>query len=139
MYVVTARSMATLSDTTDRFIPDNGQWVTATKAVTYPTYYPGSTRKVMSVSIDIDHPRKGHLDIDIIDPKGEVYVFREPNPNDGGAWKLPGSTYTFYQTGSHTESPFYENDFMAGNYQLRIRDTVAGYSGTLRNWRIYFF
>ena len=139
MYVVTARSMAALSDTTDRAIPDNGQWMTVSKSVTFPTYYPGPTRKVMSVSIDIDHPRKGHLEIDIIDPNGEVYTFREANPNDGGAWKSPGATYTFYQTGSHSAAPLYENDFEAGSYQLRVRDTIPGYAGVLRNWRIDFF
>ena len=139
VYVVPARKMATVSDTADRLIPDNGQWMTVSKAVTFATPYPGPTRKVMSVTIDIDHPRKGHLDIDVIDPNGKVYVFREPNPDDGGAWKSEGKAYTFYQTGSHTAAPLYENDFEAGTYQLRIRDTISGYTGVLRNWRIDFF
>lgn len=136
MMVAPMTPLTVLSYTADHGTGDNGPWWVVSKFVQFTG---GGTRKVMRVNLDFDHPRKGHLDIEVIDPSGRVYVYRRPNPNDTGAWPSPGRSFMFYHQGPWQYLPYQDGDFQPGTYTLRYRDAISGYSGTFRNWTIHFF
>ena len=129
MVVTPLAPQPVISYTTDHGTGDNGPWWVVSRFVQFTG--PG-TRKVMRVNLDFDHPRKGHLDIEIVDPAGRVYVYRRPNPNDTGAWPSAGKSFMFYHQGPFQYLPYNDGDFQQGTYTLRYRDAITGYSGTFK-------
>jgi hypothetical protein len=82
---------------------------------------------MMRSEIRIDHALKGQLRITITSPSGRVYLVRDFNPSDGGAFPLVSKPF------------FYDAPAETGTWRLTIEDGVAGTAGTFRDWKAYFY
>jgi len=106
------------ANTTDLPIPDNGP------AVSSPITISGCGRNASAtsaVTVDISHPRRGDLVIDLVAPDGTVYNLKQRN-NDNGA-----DIHQTYTVNLSSEAG-------DGTWQLRVRDRRRNNAGFLDRW-----
>jgi gliding motility-associated-like protein len=132
-------------------IPDNNA-TGISNSINLSGYLPTllSSGTLVSVTVNINHPYDGDLDIFLISPggttielstdnggTGDNYVNTIFNPNAGTAITAgsPPFTGTFRPEGTFTS---FNGQNLNGNWTLKVADDGAGDIGTLVNWSITF-
>ncbi|MDG4822230.1 S8 family peptidase [Asanoa sp. WMMD1127] len=106
----------------DVAIPDaGGPAATSTITVAGCDRSPSTTSKV---AVDIVHTFRGDLFVELVAPDGTAYRLKAASPYD--TRPDVNATYTVNVAG---ESP-------NGNWQLRVRDTLASDTGYVNNWTL---
>ncbi|MEV4920393.1 S8 family serine peptidase [Streptomyces tirandamycinicus] len=109
-------------NTTDVGIPDTGSWVTSSVAVTGRS---GNAPSSLKVDVDIKHPYRGDLVIEILAPDGSSARLKDAS-DDGTANLL--TTYTVDAS-----------DVAAnGTWKLRVADVYSGDTGYIDSWGLTF-
>ena len=80
----------------------------------------------MTVSVDISHPWRGDLKIDLIGPTGVVYPLRAANSKDDG--DQIEETYPVDGRSSSAN----------GTWTLRVEDVTTGDTGYINGWMLRF-
>ncbi|WP_436497258.1 S8 family serine peptidase [Actinokineospora sp. HUAS TT18] len=78
----------------------------------------------MSVSVDITHPARGQLQVDLIAPNGREYRIHSPSSDTGD--NITVQDRNFDGTGVPVN----------GTWRLRVIDSVSGAVGTLTSWTL---
>ncbi len=74
-----------------------------------------------AVTVDITHPRRGQLAVDLISPSGTLCRLAPPREDNSG-----GLAWTF-------TTPQFWGESSTGTWTVRVRDTVTGNTGTLNS------
>ncbi|MBD0711548.1 MULTISPECIES: S8 family peptidase [unclassified Streptomyces] len=120
---VTSPSTGTFfTNTTDVEIPDNTT-VTSPIAV---TGRPGNAPTVLKVGVDIKHPWRGDLVVDLVAPDGTVRNLKASSPSDSADDVV--ATYTVDASAS----------VAAGTWKLQVRDVSTGDTGYIDAWSLTF-
>ncbi|MFD7918781.1 M4 family metallopeptidase [Streptomyces sp. NPDC059740] len=109
-------------NTTDVNIPDAGSAVTSSITVNRS----GAGSASLKVGVNIVHPYRGDLVIDIIAPSGDTARLKNANINDSAA-----NVNTTYTVDASDETA-------AGVWKLRVRDLYTGDSGYINSWKLTF-
>ena len=112
----------TFENTTRVDIPDNAPAVTSSITVTGVT---GNAPATLKVGVDIQHPYRGDLIVDLVAPDGTAYSLS----NRSG-----GSADNIVQTFTVNASSEVAN----GVWQLRVRDAAASDIGYVKSWKLTF-
>jgi hypothetical protein len=97
-----------------------------TRSLTVPAAVPAG--HYIQPQFDITHARKGQLKVTLTSPQGEVFLLKNYNSGDTGAWGNGGRF-----TRNHLADP-------SGTWILRIWDNDPGsYQGTLNRWDLKTF
>lgn len=112
----------TFENTTDVAIPDNGAAVTSSITVTGIT---GNAPATLKVGVDIQHPYRGDLVVELIAPDGTAYSLS----NRSG-----GSADDIVQTFTVNASSEVAN----GVWKLQVRDAAAADVGSINSWKLTF-
>lgn len=119
--VTGATSTSTYVNPTDRPIPDLGS---AESSVSVARA--GSAPVNLLVAVEIAHPYRGDLALDLIAPDGTAYRLKGSAESDGAA-----DVRTTYAVNASAEAA-------AGTWRLRMRDVYADLTGTLERWSLQF-
>ncbi|MFS8097861.1 S8 family serine peptidase [Lentzea alba] len=109
-------------NTADVSIPDNGAAVTSSITVSGVT---GNAPATLKVGVDIQHPYRGDLVVDLIAPDGTVYSLS----NRSG-----GSADNIVQTFTVNASSEVAN----GVWKLRVQDVASADVGFINSWKLTF-
>ncbi|MEV0349067.1 S8 family serine peptidase [Nonomuraea sp. NPDC050680] len=109
---------------TEYAIPDKGGLVKS--PITVTGWLPGNAPQKMTVSVDISHPWRGDLKIDLIGPTGVVYPLRAANSKDDG--DQIEETYPVDGRSSSAN----------GTWTLRVEDVTTGDTGYINGWMLRF-
>ncbi|WP_433516940.1 S8 family serine peptidase [Nonomuraea sp. CA-143628] len=109
---------------TEYAIPDKGSLVKS--PITVTGWLPGNAPQKMTVSVDISHPWRGDLKIDLIGPTGIVYPLRAPNSKDDA--DQIEETYPVDGRSSPAN----------GTWTLRVEDVTTGDTGYINGWMLRF-
>jgi subtilisin family serine protease len=112
----------TFENTTRVDIPDNAPAVTSSITVTGVT---GNAPATLKVGVDIQHPYRGDLVVDLIAPDGTAYSLS----NRSG-----GSADNIVQTFTVNASSEVAN----GVWKLRVRDAASADVGYVKSWNLTF-
>jgi subtilisin family serine protease len=112
----------TFENTTDVAIPDNGAAVTSSITVTGIT---GNAPATLKVGVDIQHPYRGDLIVQLIAPDGTAY----PLSNRAG-----GSADNIVETFTVNASSEVAN----GVWKLSVRDAASADIGSINSWKLTF-
>jgi secreted trypsin-like serine protease len=107
-------------NTTTAAIPDAGAAITSSLAMVCD----GNASNQTKVEVNINHPYRGDLIVDLVAPDGTAYRLKS-SKGDDSADDL-NAQYTV-NASSETAS---------GTWQLRVRDVFTGDVGTLKNWKL---
>ncbi|MFC8015620.1 proprotein convertase P-domain-containing protein [Streptomyces cinereoruber] len=116
----------------DVAIPQTGNMMWRTVSVPAAV----TPKQYARVHVDIMHPRKGQLQINLVDPLGFSMSLRSCNSGDTGAFAA--GTWTFdipipLSTVHPPRDP-------SGNWSIGIRECDQdSYSGTLRSWKLMLY
>ncbi|MEU8539603.1 M28 family peptidase [Streptomyces sp. NPDC048717] len=110
-------------NSTDVPIPDGGPGVTSSVTVTGMT---GNGPTNLQVGVDIVHPWRGDLKIDLIAPNGTVYGLKTANVSDSAA--NVQESYSVNATAMAAN----------GTWTLRVQDMFTGDSGYINNFKLTF-
>ncbi len=107
-------------NTTPVDIPDAGAAVTsAVEAVC-----DGRASSQTKVEVNINHPYRGDLIVDLVAPDGTVYRLKSSKGDDSA--DNVNDLYTVNAS----------NETATGTWQLRVRDIFRGDAGALKNWKL---
>ncbi|MEV6152407.1 S8 family serine peptidase [Nonomuraea sp. NPDC052129] len=109
---------------TEYAIPDKGGLVKS--PITVTGWLPGNAPQKMTVSVDISHPWRGDLKIDLIGPTGIVYPLRAANSKDDA--DQIEETYPVDGRSSPAN----------GTWTLRVEDVTTGDTGYINGWMLRF-
>ena len=84
----------------------------------------GAASNQTKVEVNITHPYRGDLIIDLIAPNGRSYRLKNAKGDD--AADNVNEVYTVNAAG----------ETAGGTWTLRVRDVFRGDTGTLKNWKI---
>ncbi len=112
---------AELASTTPVAVPDAGAAVTSSLEIADCT---GKGTRTATVTVDITHPYRGDLAINLVAPDGSVYKLKSFNGSDSADYTP--TTYPVNLSGEDAE----------GTWQLQVRDMFRGDVGTLRSWAL---
>ncbi|MEU1850717.1 S8 family serine peptidase [Streptomyces sp. NPDC019990] len=112
----------TFSAATAVAIPDNGSAIESPISVTGRS---GNAPSALQVGVDITHPYRGDLVIDLVAPDGSAYRLKSAASDSADDVK---TTYTVDASGESA----------VGTWKLRVQDTAAQDSGTLNGWKLTF-
>lgn len=112
----------TFENTTRVDVPDNAPAVTSSITVTGVT---GNAPATLKVGVDIQHPYRGDLVVDLIAPDGTAYSLS----NRSG-----GSADNIVQTFTVNASSEVAN----GVWKLQVRDAASSDIGYLKSWKLTF-
>lgn len=101
-------------------IPDAGAAVNS--PVTFACE--GNAGNQTKVEVNITHPYRGDLIIDLVAPDGTAYRLKGSNGSDS-----EDNVNAQYVVNTSRETA-------SGTWQLRVRDVFSGDTGTLKNWRL---
>jgi secreted trypsin-like serine protease len=107
-------------NTTAMAIPDAGAAITSPAAVVCD----GAASNQTKVEVNINHPYRGDLVVDLLAPDGTAYRLKGSKGDDGVA-----DVNAVYTVNASAETA-------TGTWQLRVRDIFSGDVGTLKNWRL---
>ncbi|MFD3729302.1 S8 family serine peptidase [Streptomyces sp. NPDC058671] len=107
----------------DVTIPDTNTPVTSSLAVTGIS---GNAPTALKVGVDIKHPYRGDLRIELVAPNGGVTQLKANSSSDGAANVI--TTYTV-NASSATAS---------GTWKLRVTDVYSGDTGYIDSWSLTF-
>ncbi|WP_308294760.1 S8 family serine peptidase [Streptomyces sp. JJ66] len=107
----------------DVAIPDDNTWVTSKISVTGRS---GAAPADLKVGVDIKHPYRGDLVLEIVAPGGESARLKSADANDSGANLV--ATYTV-DASSATAN---------GTWTLRVADAHSDDTGYLDSWSLTF-
>ncbi|MFC5569476.1 M14 family zinc carboxypeptidase [Lysobacter yangpyeongensis] len=119
--VFTVAGSRTFANGTDVAIPDGG---TASSSIQATGVY-GTAPTALGVSVDIRHPNKGDLLVDLIAPGGTTY--RLHNRSGGTGDNVVAS----YSRDASSESA-------NGTWRLRVTDRASGSAGFINQWSLVF-
>ena len=86
----------------------------------------GSAPVNLLVGVDVKHPFRGDLVLDLLAPDGTAYRLKDSSASDGGAGLR--TTYAVNASG----------EAAAGTWRLRVRDVYSGDTGYLDSWSLQF-
>jgi hypothetical protein len=112
---------AELANATSVAVPDGGAAVTSPLEIADCA---GKGTRTAKVTVDITHPYRGDLAINLIAPDGTVFKLKGFNGSDSADF-----TRTTYPVNLSGETA-------AGTWQLQVRDMFRGDAGTLRSWAL---
>ena len=112
----------TYSNNTPTPIPDR-QAITSTINVSGRS---GNAPNNAQVAVNITHPRRGEVKVELLAPDGSVYLLKAVDRFDTGA--------NIVQTYSVNLS----SEALNGAWKLRVTDSLRLQSGTLNNWSVTF-
>lgn len=112
---------ASFENTTDYNIPDNNTTGISSPIAVTGTGASGS----VSVAVNVVHPYKGDLIVDVIHPDGTVYNVHN---RSGGSADNINQTYTV-NAGTKPR---------AGTWTLRVRDVASADVGYINSWKVTF-
>ena len=112
----------TFENTTRVDIPDNAPAVTSSITVTGVT---GNAPATLKVGVDIQHPYRGDLVVDLIAPDGTAYSLS----NRSG-----GSADNIVQTFTVNAS----SEIANGVWKLQVRDAASSDIGYIKSWKLTF-
>lgn len=101
-------------------IPDTDDWVVSDFTVTDHLNV-----ETIDIIVDITHPNRGDLEIEIVSPHGTVSTLRSPNGDNGEDIQ----DWSFGSVAHWGESS-------NGTWSLRIRDAASGGAGVLNTWSL---
>ena len=110
---------APATNTTGQAIPDQGE---ITSAVTVDCSGNASTQT--KVEVNITHPYRGDLILDLVAPDGTSYRLKSAKGDDG-----VDNVNDQYTVNAASETA-------GGEWTLRVRDVFHGDTGTLKNWKL---
>jgi len=110
-------------------ITDNS--LTATESSHF-IYSPPGYITTITVTPNITHPRGADLNIDLVHPDGRVITLQNYNvaSSPAGAW----DNRTFSSASVGSPLGLFVSTWSYGTWRLRVRDRVAGNTGTLNSW-----
>jgi serine protease len=82
-----------------------------------------------TVQVNIAHPRRGDLVVDLIEPDGTTHRLRDADPGDIGA--DIHETYGVELTGSGMTAAAQKQQ-----WQLRVQDVASGSTGAIDAWTL---
>jgi secreted trypsin-like serine protease len=109
-----------LGSTTGVAIPDAGPAVNSP----VPVVCEGNAGNQTKVEVNISHPYRGDLIIDLVAPDGTAFRLKNADGSDSA-----DDVNAQYTVNTQRETA-------GGTWQLRVRDIFSGDSGTLKNWRL---
>jgi secreted trypsin-like serine protease len=109
-----------VTNTTPLDIPDAGAAVASAIDVTCD----GRASDQTHVEVNITHPYRGDLIVDLVAPDGTAYRLKSAKGDDSAA-----DVNGFYTVNAAGEDA-------TGTWQLRVRDMFSRDAGTLKNWRL---
>lgn len=112
---------AELANATQVAIPDAGAAVSSAVEIADCT---GKGTRTAKVTVDITHPYRGDVAINLIAPDGSVYKLKSYSGSDSADF-----TRTTYPVNLSGETA-------AGTWQLQVRDVFRGDTGTLNGWSL---
>jgi pseudolysin/vibriolysin len=115
-------STQTYTNDTDYNIPDPGL-ATSVIGVSGRT---GNAPADAKVHVEILHPFRGDLSINLVAPDGTARVLKRARPRDGADNVI--ATYTVNLS----------SEALNGNWKLRVRDRTSGNTGHIDTWSITF-
>ncbi|KNB50054.1 M28 family metallopeptidase [Streptomyces caatingaensis] len=104
-------------------IPDAGAAVESPLTVSGLT---GRAPSSLKVGVDIAHPYRGDLVVDLVAPGGRAYRLKPSDADDSAADVV--TTYTVDASAEPAN----------GTWKLRVQDVAPQDSGTLRSWKLTF-
>jgi secreted trypsin-like serine protease len=107
-------------NTTPVAIPDAGAAITSPVTVVCD----GNASNQTKVEVNINHPYRGDLIVDLVAPDGTAYRLKSSKGDDSVA-----DVNTQYTVNASSETA-------GGTWQLRVRDIFTGDVGTLKNWKL---
>jgi secreted trypsin-like serine protease len=107
-------------NTTAVAIPDAGEAITSPVTVACD----GNASNQTKVEVNINHPYRGDLIVDLVAPDGTAYRLKS-SKGDDSADDL-NAQYTINAS----------SEVASGTWQLRVRDIFSGDVGTLKNWQL---
>ncbi|MFI9168143.1 S8 family peptidase [Streptomyces lincolnensis] len=113
----------TFSSGTAVAVPDAGSAVESSIAVSGRT---GNAPAALQVGVDITHPFRGDLVIDLVAPDGTAYRLKAASTSDSA-----DNVSTTYTVDASAETA-------NGTWKLRVQDTAAQDTGTLNSWKLTF-
>jgi secreted trypsin-like serine protease len=108
------------TNTTATAIPDGGAAIATPVTVACE----GKASNQANVEVNINHPYRGDLVVDLIAPDGTAYRLKNAKGDDSTA-----DVNALYTVNASSETA-------SGTWQLRVRDIFTGDVGTLKNWRL---
>lgn len=111
---------APVVSTTAIAIPDAGAAITSPLTSTCD----GKASNKTKVEVNIAHPYRGDLVIDLLAPDGTAYRLKNSQGDDSA-----DDVNALYTVNASSE-------VASGTWQLRVRDIFSGDAGTLKNWRL---
>ena len=106
--------------------------------VTLPFQFDGAptTRtEHMEVVVNIQHPHRGDLDIQLVSPAGVVSHLATPEPLDDGSYSWPSGTTIPAGSRGYVNWPFssvrHWGEASAGTWHVNVKDTVSGNVGQI--------
>ena len=112
----------TYENSTDTAIPDPG---TATSLITVGDRS-GNASSSLKVGVDIVHPYRGDLVIDLLAPDGTAYRLK-----NSSAWDSADNVKETYTVNASSETA-------NGTWKLRVQDRWSRDSGTINSWKLTF-
>ncbi|MGW6928734.1 choice-of-anchor B family protein [Lentzea sp. NPDC054927] len=109
-------------NTTDVSIPDAGAAVTSAVNVTGRS---GNAPATLSVNVDIKHPYRGDLTIDLVAPDGTAFRLKGTSSDSGD------NVITTYTVNASAEAA-------DGTWQLKVQDTARADTGYIDAWSLQF-
>jgi secreted trypsin-like serine protease len=100
-------------------IPDPGEVATAVDVTC-----DGTASNKTTVLVNISHPYRGDLIVDLVAPDGTVYRLKSSKGDDSA--DNVNDLYTVNAS----------NETATGTWQLRVRDIFRGDAGALKNWKL---
>jgi serine protease len=104
-------------------IPDTNTSVTSSLAVTGIS---GNAPTALKVAVDIKHPYRGDLRIELVAPNGSVTQLKAASSSDSAANVI--TTYTVDASGAAA----------AGTWKLRVTDVYSSDAGYIDSWSLTF-
>jgi secreted trypsin-like serine protease len=111
---------APVTNATGIAIPDAGAAVTSALDVVCD----GNASSQTKVEVNITHPYRGDLIIDLVASDGTTYRLKSAKGDDG-----EDNVNALYTVNAASEAA-------TGTWQLRVRDAFTGDVGTLKNWKL---
>ncbi|WP_433273835.1 proprotein convertase P-domain-containing protein [Actinosynnema sp. CS-041913] len=108
----------------DVTLPDDG-WSSAESYVNV-TATPGNAPADLRVAVDVKHPNRGDLKLELVAPDGTAYLLEDlPNGDTGD------NVFKSYQVNGSAETA-------NGSWRLRVTDTVTTNTGNIDGWSLHF-
>ncbi|GAA2800615.1 M4 family metallopeptidase [Kitasatospora paracochleata] len=115
--------LTTFENTTDVPIPDEGPAVYSDIVVSGRT---GNAPSTLTVDVDIKHPWRGDVVVDLVAPDGTAYRLKERSPGDGGY-----DVIATYKVNASSEPA-------NGTWRLKVQDMYAELAGYIDSWKLTF-